>query len=243
MALAQFLDADAGSAHDRFQAWRDKHPKGVLLSQETPHRAGLHGARCQHLGRPPYFSRAEALRKRKGGHRGFGSLTAKRKICGSLQELLTWATDEGISVRRCADCTRDRLLGKGEGSASRNLKLRTFRNGDAPKRGEGLRIGTTRRPPRGATREEWAGHFDVWFPILAPSAKLLASKTANYRTFCARYTREINSRAESRQALELLAQVALRTAISIGCYCTEESRCHRRHLRKLIERQARLLQQ
>jgi len=159
-----------------------------------------------------------------------------------LKALLGWADDEGISIRRCEDCTRDGLLGNGGTSPSRKVKLRTFRNGEPPKRGEGLRIGTTRRPPRGAAREEWPDHFDVWFPILAPSAKLLASKTANYRTFCARYTREINSRAESRQALELLAHLALRTAISIGCYCSDESRCHRRHLWKLIERQARLLQ-
>ena len=122
------------------------------------------------------------------------------------------------------------------------LKLRTFRHGDAPKRGEGLRIGTTRRPPRGATRKQWSDYFDVWFPVLAPSAALLRrskrSQTMDYRGFCASYERELLGRAESRQALDLLAALALRVPISIGCYCEDESRCHRTHLRKLIERAA-----
>lgn len=122
------------------------------------------------------------------------------------------------------------------------LKLRTFRHGDAPKRGEGLRIGTTRRPPRGTTKEQWRDYFDVWFPVLAPSATLprrrKKSLTRDYAGFCASYEREIFSRAESRQALDLLAAIAFRTPISIGCYCEDESCCHRKHLRKLIERAA-----
>lgn len=126
-------------------------------------------------------------------------------------------------------------------------KLRTFRHGDAPKRGEGLRIGTTRRPPRGVPRLRWQrdDHFDVWFPVLAPSAALLRrfnrSQTMSYKDFCASYERELLASAESRQAVELLAALALRTAISIGCYCEDESTCHRSHLRKLIERAARKL--
>ncbi len=59
-----------------------------------------------------------------------------------------------------------------------------------------------------------------------------------YREFSARYEREITGRAESRQALDLLAALAMRTSISIGCYCEDESSCHRSHLRKLIERAA-----
>jgi len=231
--LIEFFDTRAGSAHDRFQAWRTKHPAGAFLSLETRARATLHGARCPHLGSgPPYFSHAEASRRQRGGARGFGSLTSKRKLCGPSRELMRWAGDQEVTVRRCADCIRSET----------ELKLRTFRHGDARKRGEGLRIGTTRRPPRGATKDQWRDYFDVWFPVLAPSAKLLASKTRNYRTFCARYSREINSRAESRQALQLLAHLALRTPVSIGCYCQDESRCHRTHLRKLIERAAHNLQ-
>ena len=119
----------------------------------------------------------------------------------------------------------------------KTLKLRTFRHGDAPKRGEGLRIGTTRRPPRGVTKNHWHEYFDVWFPILAPSDKLLARRPFGF----ARYERELYSRAESRQALQLLAHLALRTSISIGCYCEDETHCHRSYLRKLIEREARKL--
>jgi uncharacterized protein YeaO (DUF488 family) len=121
--------------------------------------------------------------------------------------------------------------------APSKLKLRTFRYGDPPRRGEGLRIGTTRRPPRGVRKEEWIrqGWFDVWFPVVAPSEKLLRRMPAN---FFAAYEREVLGRAESRQAIELLAALARRMPISVGCYCEDESRCHRTHLRTLIERAA-----
>lgn len=128
----------------------------------------------------------------------------------------------------------------------KTLKLRTFRYRDPPRRGEGLAIGTTRRPPRGEKKKDWRYYFDVWFPILAPSAALLErysrSRTMDYAKFCASYERELLGRAESRQAVDLLAALALRTPISIGCYCEDESQCHRAHLRKLIERAARKLQ-
>ena len=120
---------------------------------------------------------------------------------------------------------------------NKSLKLHTFRYGEAPKRGEGLRIGATRRPPRGVPKDRWGEYFDVWFPILAPSAKLLARRPFTF----ASYERDVNSRAESRQALQLLAHLALRTPISIGCFCEDESRCHRSYLRKLIEQEARKL--
>jgi uncharacterized protein YeaO (DUF488 family) len=124
----------------------------------------------------------------------------------------------------------------------RTLKLRTFRHGDAPKRGEGLRIGTARRPPRGASKKEWGEYFDVWFPVVAPSEALIRrykGRKMDYREFCGNYEREVMGRAESRQAIDLLAAMALRMPISIGCYCEDESRCHRSHLRKMIERAAR----
>jgi len=121
------------------------------------------------------------------------------------------------------------------------LKLKTFRYGEPPKRGEGLRIGITRRPPRGVHKNHWKDYFDVWFPVLAPSEKLLRRTkrgSIDYPTFCAGYQRELLGSAGSRQALELLAVLAMRTPISIGCYCEDESRCHRLHLRRLIERAA-----
>lgn len=122
----------------------------------------------------------------------------------------------------------------------RTLKLRTFRYGDAPKRGEGLRIGTTRRPPRGVKKEQWKDYFDVWFPVLAPSADLIRSymQKGDYEAFCKSYEREVLGTPESRHSLELVAAIALRMPTSVGCFCEDESRCHRKHLRKLIERAA-----
>lgn len=114
------------------------------------------------------------------------------------------------------------------------LKLRTFRYGDSPKRGDGLRIGTTRHPPRGATKAQWKEFFDVWFPVLAPSPKLLARRPFEFEA----YEREICGRAESRQAVQLLAHLAVRTPISVGCFCEDASHCHRTYLRRLIEREA-----
>ena len=115
------------------------------------------------------------------------------------------------------------------------LRLRTFRYGDPPERGEGLRIGTTRRPPRGVTKDRWGDYFDVWFPVLAPSEKLFRNRPFGFD----RYERELLGRAESRQAVELLAALALRTPISIGCFCADEEHCHRSYLRLLIERAAK----
>ena len=124
------------------------------------------------------------------------------------------------------------------------LKLRTFRYSDAPKRGEGLRIGTTRTPPLRVPKKLWHKSFDVWFRLLAPSKKLRQRNKRGkitYREFCDLYERELLSKHESRQALDLLAAMAQRTPISIGCYCKNESTCHRSHLKKLIELAARKL--
>jgi len=127
------------------------------------------------------------------------------------------------------------------------LALQTFQIGSPAKRDEGLRIGVTRLPPRGVPRERWQaeGYFDVWFPVLAPSAALLKwvhaqnlDVPAKPRAFFDRYEREMLERLESRQAIQLLAALAARMPISIGCFCDHEDRCHRSRLRKLIERAA-----
>jgi uncharacterized protein YeaO (DUF488 family) len=124
------------------------------------------------------------------------------------------------------------------------LKLRTFQIGTPAKRGDGLRIGATRHPPRGVPRNRWQknGYFDTWFPVVAPSRGLLrrahAGKVSMPEFFDA-YEREVLSRGESRQAVTLLAEVAKRTPISIGCYCPDERHCHRSRLKRLIERAAK----
>ena len=100
--ITEFLDTETVSDHDRFQAWRTQHQDGVVLMLEAGSRGRLHGARCSHFGSgPPYFSSED----------GFGSLTAKRKLCGSEAELGEWAINNGIKVKRCQHCARDGLVG------------------------------------------------------------------------------------------------------------------------------------
>ena len=126
----------------------------------------------------------------------------------------------------------------------KKLKLSTFQIGAPARRGGGLRIGTTRRPPRGIPKSRWVrdGYFDVWLPSLAPSAKLLARfKNRDFdnpsvrKVFFDSYERELLGSAEGRQIVQFVAQVAARTSISIGCFCDDESRCHRSRLLKIIQ--------
>lgn len=125
------------------------------------------------------------------------------------------------------------------------MGVRTFRIGDSPKPGEGLRLGVTRRPPRGVPKARWVseGLFDAWFPVLAPSLKLLgrvktidAEDPKAWKKFFDSYERELLADAEKRQTLETLAAIARCTPISIGCFCADESRCHRSRLKALLDR-------
>jgi uncharacterized protein YeaO (DUF488 family) len=122
-----------------------------------------------------------------------------------------------------------------------------FRIGTPAQPGQGLRVGATRRPPRGVPRSRWAkdGYFDVWLPALAPSAKLVAEirkkqngPLAALKKELDRYERELLSSSESRQTVEFVAQVAARMSISIGCFCEDETRCHRSRLYKIIQEHA-----
>lgn len=124
------------------------------------------------------------------------------------------------------------------------LKLSTFQIGTPVKRGQGLRIGTTRYPPHGVPRARWTrdGYFDVWLPALAPSAKLRDrfkrrdfDDPAVRQAFFRSYERELLATAERRQTVEFAAQIAARMSISIGCFCSDESRCHRSRLYKIIQ--------
>jgi len=126
------------------------------------------------------------------------------------------------------------------------LRLHTFQVGTPPKRGEGLRIATTRHPPRGIPRERWRqeARFDCWLSVLAPSRELLArtprerfDEAAVRQRFFAAYEREMQQ-TEPRQAIALLAALAQRTPISVGCFCSDESRCTRSRLKRLIEKAA-----
>lgn len=118
------------------------------------------------------------------------------------------------------------------------LHLRTVRLGSPRSKDEGLRIGTVRYLPRGVRKADLArkDYFDVWLPILAPSRELLREFKSGSRPisrFFARYRREMQE-TDARQTIELLAALARRTPIAIGCYCEDESHCHRSVLLELI---------
>ena len=125
------------------------------------------------------------------------------------------------------------------------LHLSTFQIGTPAKAGQGLRIGATRLPPRGVPKSRWKrdGYFDVWLPVVAPGRELLRwikqrdiNDEKTRRIFFQKYERELLGSSDSRQTVEFLAELAKRTPISIGCFCPDESRCHRSRLREIIER-------
>jgi len=120
------------------------------------------------------------------------------------------------------------------------MAIRVVRLGSPRTPGEGLRLGTVRRPPRGVPRTEHAsrGFYDVWLPDLAPSESLVkqalnASDERAWRTFAKRYRAEMK-RPEARRLLVLLAALSRQTSLSVGCYCVEETRCHRSVLKALL---------
>ncbi len=121
------------------------------------------------------------------------------------------------------------------------MALSIVRLGSKRKENEGPRIGTVRRPPRGIIKEDYAklDYFDVWLPQLAPSAELLQEvKGWPYdaklrKTFERRYIREL-SMADNARLLDLLAALSKDTNFSIGCYCEDETTCHRSILRSIL---------
>jgi uncharacterized protein YeaO (DUF488 family) len=120
------------------------------------------------------------------------------------------------------------------------MTVRVVRLGSNRARGEGLRIGTVRRPPRGVAKTEYASQnwYDVWFPNLAPSRELVtraqrATTEREWSTFVKKYRAEMGTPANSR-TLDLLAALSHHAHFSLGCYCSEESRCHRSVLRELL---------
>ena len=127
------------------------------------------------------------------------------------------------------------------------MSIRVIRLGSPRIRGEGVRLGTVRRPPRGVPRDEYATRdfYDVWLPELAPSEGLVkqalrASDERAWRSFARRYRAEMK-RPETSRLLALLAALSHGTDLSVGCYCAEEARCHRSVLRALLlEHGARL---
>lgn len=120
------------------------------------------------------------------------------------------------------------------------MAVRIVRLGSPRLPDEGLRIGTVRRPPRGVPKSEYAtkNWYDVWFPNLAPSAETVklaqdAATETDWKVFVRRYRAEMHT-PDNAHALDLLAALSRTTNLSVGCYCADESRCHRSVLRLLL---------
>lgn len=120
------------------------------------------------------------------------------------------------------------------------MVVRVVRLGSPRIDGEGTRIGTVRRPPRGVPKAEFAAQdwYDVWFPNLAPSIDtmklgLQAATPAEWAAFIKRYRAEMAT-PENSHAIELLATLSHQTDFSVGCYCADEAHCHRSVLRALL---------
>ena len=120
------------------------------------------------------------------------------------------------------------------------MAIRIVRLGSKRAEGEGLRVGTVRKPPRGVPKSEFARQdwYDVWFPELAPGVQTMklgqgAETDKQWAAFAKRYKTEMAAGPASR-ALDLLAALSRQADFSVGCYCAEEERCHRSLLRGLL---------
>jgi uncharacterized protein YeaO (DUF488 family) len=120
------------------------------------------------------------------------------------------------------------------------MTVRIVRLGSRRVEGEGLRIGTVRRPPRGVPRSEFAKQnwYDLWFPNLAPSVETVKlAQGAKTRAQWAKFVRKFRSEMatpENSRTIELLAALSHQCNFSVGCYCENESHCHRSVLRELL---------
>ena len=120
------------------------------------------------------------------------------------------------------------------------MAIQVVRLGTPRTKGEGLRIGTVRRPPRGVPKAQFAkrDYYDVWLPNLSPSAELVAialhaKDERQWKTFERKFRAEMKQPDASR-LLDLLAGLSHQTNFSVGCYCENENRCHRSVLRALL---------
>ena len=128
------------------------------------------------------------------------------------------------------------------------MAIRIVRLGSKREKGEGLRIGTVRRPPRGVPKADFAKRdfYDTWLPQLSPSAELVAkalgAKTEReWSSFVKAYRREMGE-PDAARVLDLLAAMSKDSSFSVGCYCEDEARCHRSVLRsELLARGAEVV--
>jgi len=121
------------------------------------------------------------------------------------------------------------------------MSIAVVRLGSPRKPHEGLRLGTVRRPPRGAPKSEFAKRdfYDVWLPNLSPSQELVSFALASrdeksWKTFVRKFRAEM-AKPDAARLLDLLAALSHQTNFAVGCYCENEERCHRSVLKELLE--------
>jgi len=122
------------------------------------------------------------------------------------------------------------------------MAVRVVRRGAPRTPGEGMRLGTVRRPPRGVKKADFArrDYYDRWLPVLSPSPALVSSAQSNDWTDArwAKFERDYRAemrRPVPRELIALLAQMSRHVNFSVGCYCERENRCHRSILGRLLE--------
>ena len=120
------------------------------------------------------------------------------------------------------------------------MTIRIVRLGSPRVRSEGVRIGTVRRPPRGVPKSEFASQdwYDVWYPNLSPSVETMqlgqaATTPARWQGFARKFRREMAA-PDNARTIALLAALSHQTDFAVGCYCADETRCHRSVLRALL---------
>lgn len=117
------------------------------------------------------------------------------------------------------------------------MAIRVVRLGTPRGPGEGLRLGTVRRPPRGVPKAEFASRdfYDLWLPEAAPSEELVkaAASDCDWAAFRKKYRAEMGQ-PEKARLLDLLVALSRQADFSVGCYCEDEGRCHRSVLRELL---------
>ena len=133
------------------------------------------------------------------------------------------------------------------------MPIRIVQLGSPRAPGEGLRIGTVRRPPRGVPKAEFASrnYYDQWLPELSPLPDTMAMALESHRLqhagqvaeaaklwkqFDKQFRKQL-AEAPAERTLLLLAALSQQTNFSVGCYCDDEARCHRSILRRLLAAQ------
>lgn len=121
------------------------------------------------------------------------------------------------------------------------MTIKVVRLGTPRAPNEGPRLGTVRRPPRGVPKSEFARRdfYDVWFPNLAPSAALVkfaqgAKSERDWAAFARKYRAEMAT-PDNARILDVLAALSQHADFAVGCYCENESHCHRSVLRELLK--------